>query len=436
MSLRLKVIGIGLVVVLVLCLLLGLVVGQQENNKGTIAESEKTLEEQQLEIKDKLVNTEIMDMPFDYNLGQAPALENVALSGWYYDSESNKYNYKYTQGNVEGTPFFGMVDDLVMAKDNPNLSVSASFRFVNKDVNELYGKVGYVFTNSQGNGLFIYLDAQGTAGENISNITGTKICYVKIVNGEYDWDTVVIPSSDRNYYSKDVNVKFKVIREGSVFKVYLYNYELEMIDGNSYGINESEPISPSIRSFNVGLEVSDLVVYKYLNVGLQGANLYYDDHLNLDYIYSVEKHKDYRVIGLEEGVSYNYFQEMRGSLLRHAYVNKVDKMKPTQDFNKDTAVMLAITRANFGDDTYKYLAGVSEFYSDEDYNVDFDTFRATGDLGDNKGTYWYNDKAELCWVWRTNDDLILYNPSTYFTMVFIDNNDNIGSINFAINSEV
>jgi len=387
------------------------------------------------DIYNDLVNTSVLATSFRSELGRGD-ISNYSNTAWTYEKSSFFYPYfKYdNQDNVTSNGSYKFDPErakLVIDKNDTNLMLSGNFLINGKRSDELWGKFGFQFIDSNGNGVFYFVNAFGEEGTELENIKGTKVCVVPIEKYTYNWNNVLTPvvsvdGEELNNFNNKGVITLGALRKGSDFTFYLNNYPVHTI---STSIESFETIYPEVFTMNIDLQIIGLSCYKYLDVELENQTKVYDKTYQT-WIYELEKGGEYNVLGLVDGVNYNTIQCLNGKSLS-VYKNKVDKLVP--NINLETAEIVDLTSENFGDNTFNNLASFSSFYDKNLFNLENNIFSIDGDLADGKGCFWQNEENETFYLWRAPVEVDGETSTTtndYFTFIFTDVNGNIGSFNF------
>ena len=387
------------------------------------------------EIYNDLVNTSVLATSFNTEVGRT-GVSNLTASAWTYEKGLVTYpHFAYdNQDNVTDVGSYQFDVErakLVLNKNDTNLKVSGKFHITGKRSSELWGKFGFQFVDSNGNGVFYYVNAFGEVGTEVENIKGNKVCIVPIEKYVYNWNKVYTPvvsveGEEVNNFNNASYIFLSVARNGSDFIFYLNNYPIHTL---TTSIESFETIYPELFTMNVDLKVYNLSCYKHLDISLENQTKVYD-RTNKTWIYNLEKGVDYNVVGLEEGVNYNTIQSLNGKAL-NVYKNKVETLEPNT--NLDSAELVEFTSANFGENTFNKLANVSSFYNRlyDENNV----FVVEGDLEDGKGCFWEDENNDTYYLWRASQQLDVESEvidTSYITFIFSDTNGNIGMFNFRI----
>ncbi len=171
------------------------------------------------------------------------------LSKDYYQEDPEYVNRKA----VLETPAKGTDNNLYFYKNNDStIFVESTFQATGIFNGEMWGKFG-IAIEYNGTGLFFYVDASCPAGSTLpSQITGSNVGLVPISNGNYNW------ASDTTRYVGYVGagtIKLSVFRQGTLMRFFA-NDNL-IFEQSAPELTTDVLLYPQIRSFNIGLELTN-----------------------------------------------------------------------------------------------------------------------------------------------------------------------------------
>lgn len=185
---------------------------------------------------------------------------NNATYSWDTNQAYNTSDANFSNRKVSISSFVGNDAIYFNQSNSTQIKVGATFKATGKTNNELYGKFGIGFFNSAGKGLFTYVDAFGTTGTSVSNITGTNVGVVAknpSTQDQWDWKTSTNYDIATNAFSSNNPIKIEIERDGVTFDIYVNGNLVKSINGTNYYISSNEKIYPSILTFNTCIEVTD-----------------------------------------------------------------------------------------------------------------------------------------------------------------------------------
>ena len=201
-----------------------------------------------------------LGLPVKSNTVLGSCQTNNASSSWDRTNAFNTSSENFENRKVSISSFVGNDAIYFNQSNSTNLKVGATFKTTGKTSTELYGKFGIGFFNSAGKGLFTYVDAFGTNGTNLSNITGTNVGVVAknpSIADQWDWKASTNYNIATNVYSSSSPIQIEIDRKGVTFDIYVNGNLVKSINGSNYYLSATENIYPCILTFNTCIEVTN-----------------------------------------------------------------------------------------------------------------------------------------------------------------------------------
>lgn len=183
---------------------------------------------------------------------------NTASTAWDLSSayERTSSNFNYRRAVLSQQTMTSSNELFFNSSNSAQITVQAKFTVTGKAETEKYGKFGLSYVNDIGNGFYFYVDAQGSIGTAVSTITGTSVGVVVRENGSHDFSDSKSLTVGEMFQSSSP-ITLKMVRDFDAIKLYADSTLVFTLSAFEYGIDQKEKIYPSVKSYNIALEMTE-----------------------------------------------------------------------------------------------------------------------------------------------------------------------------------